>query len=69
MSEASEKLIAATFDAFGLEEGKAILDEASRRMKLVVADGGSATLADFARLCEIVAIERQAARRVGRRRS
>jgi hypothetical protein len=70
MSEAQDAqrtIINAAFDSFGLEEGKAILDEASRRMKVIAADGASPTLGDFGRLVEVVAIERELARVVAQR--
>lgn len=67
VQDAQMTIINAAFDSFGIEEGKAILDEASRRMKVISADGGMPTLGDFSRLVEVVAIERELGRVMARR--
>jgi hypothetical protein len=64
MTDAARTIINAAFDSFGLEEGKAILDEANHRMKLL----DNPTLGDLSRMVEVVAIERELARIVARRK-
>ena len=61
---ASETVIQATFDAFGLEEGKAILDEVVRRGKADEEANGIHAVRWFAEMIEIVAIERAMSKKV-----